>query len=1042
MEYRRLFDFLRARFDVADEPREAVLRATGAYRGKPYSLVYFDCTEHLLEPQFDLARYQQDLLATDYYSRSGSLQWNMYLYLLCEREAYERLLVSQTMQQIESDKVFARKFIRTPDDLIRQINEATTPSSGGQGAPERDLSVQWIDKLRDNGLDGVFMKREGYNRAVEAYLAGSPVTQREGNAGEQAEEASVDVSFVKTLSVKKQWRCFQPQPFQFGAVNLIQGPNGSGKTSLLEAIELCICGVSYRNQDQEEPEGTIEVLFEGQGSPQAYEPSNALLFRKRDGRWYKNYYMRGNNLFIGFNRFNFYDTDSGARLIRPGESDKSLQDAIAGLLIGETANMIQERAERFLDLFQGRKAAFEKLISEVSARTSQTEDELRRIAVPEVDQTPLRDAFMLQLRQSCWKTEVSSQSREALDLLSNDIDQVVLRLEACLAEVAWLREVSWGTLREERDKLAEARAHSNEMDEELETLHRSIGEIAAALEPLGQQHDLFRRLEPYIVDEEAFQLAGLGKRITDLEELLARLRDAWAFASTMDLSQYEDMAQVLTSYRDALAGQIDQVQTQHREVDLRIRTVQNATEQLRRLLSEIRAKANELVELQPDRTDCPVCRAQYVRGELARRLGEDQATEDLRSLTELLNTRTSMDALLSKLTTQHEDVSRITYALSLTGTHIESLTVRDAVGILKAIPAQIRESETSVASLHALRTRLETRRLIESELVVIVESFNAMGISIDLGLSHREELQAKKHGLEDQFLHLTRERTNYEEQLRGKESAKQALVRSTVPDLTDPVSAEAVIDQRYEQINRAVGLTDQVGAKMDLNRAETLDQILLQAKSVKLSCQNLARSVRSASDESRLNELRQRIQRDKDELSKLTQQHQLAQKACDVLNDILTVDNKDKYLAVFFEAHKLGILEIFTSIHAPKEFTDIEFQHEGQPGIRLVTAFGNAKRKLSQISTGQRSAFALSIFLALNGLLKTGPPLIFLDDPVAHVDDLNTLSFMDYLRRLVIQGERQVFFATANPKLANLFKRKFDFLGGANCQVIELPRRL
>jgi len=56
--------------------------------------------------------------------------------------------------------------------------------------------------------------------------------------------------------------------------------------------------------------------------------------------------------------------------------------------------------------------------------------------------------------------------------------------------------------------------------------------------------------------------------------------------------------------------------------------------------------------------------------------------------------------------------------------------------------------------------------------------------------------------------------------------------------------------------------------------------------------------------------------------------------------------------------------------------------------------------------------------------------LIF-DDPVAQVDDLNILSFFDTLRELVLEGERQVFFATANTRVANFFARKFDFLGQA-----------
>jgi hypothetical protein len=59
--------------------------------------------------------------------------------------------------------------------------------------------------------------------------------------------------------------------------------------------------------------------------------------------------------------------------------------------------------------------------------------------------------------------------------------------------------------------------------------------------------------------------------------------------------------------------------------------------------------------------------------------------------------------------------------------------------------------------------------------------------------------------------------------------------------------------------------------------------------------------------------------------------------------------------------------------------------------------------------------------------------------PIAHVDDLNALSFLDYLREVAVRGKRQIFFATANDKLATLIERKFDFLG-ADFKKIALNR--
>ena len=84
---------------------------------------------------------------------------------------------------------------------------------------------------------------------------------------------------------------------------------------------------------------------------------------------------------------------------------------------------------------------------------------------------------------------------------------------------------------------------------------------------------------------------------------------------------------------------------------------------------------------------------------------------------------------------------------------------------------------------------------------------------------------------------------------------------------------------------------------------------------------------------------------------------------------------------------------------------------------------------LEEMSSGQRAAYALSLFLAMNERLRTGPKVIIFDDPVAHVDDINILSLFDHLRDIALTGRRQIFFATADAKIGGLFGRKFRFLG-------------
>ena len=84
------------------------------------------------------------------------------------------------------------------------------------------------------------------------------------------------------------------------------------------------------------------------------------------------------------------------------------------------------------------------------------------------------------------------------------------------------------------------------------------------------------------------------------------------------------------------------------------------------------------------------------------------------------------------------------------------------------------------------------------------------------------------------------------------------------------------------------------------------------------------------------------------------------------------------------------------SIHAPREFSKIQILEDD---VMLVRKNGSTA-SLRQLSTGQRTALAISVFLVMNSMLRNGPRLLIFDDPVTYVDDLNLLSFLDHLREL------------------------------------------
>ena len=66
--------------------------------------------------------------------------------------------------------------------------------------------------------------------------------------------------------------------------------------------------------------------------------------------------------------------------------------------------------------------------------------------------------------------------------------------------------------------------------------------------------------------------------------------------------------------------------------------------------------------------------------------------------------------------------------------------------------------------------------------------------------------------------------------------------------------------------------------------------------------------------------------------------------------------------------------------------------------------------------------------MSMNMSLKNGPPFFIFDDPITYIDDLNILSFLDYLQTVALKGDRQILFATASNKISTLLQKKMDFM--------------
>lgn len=134
------------------------------------------------------------------------------------------------------------------------------------------------------------------------------------------------------------------------------------------------------------------------------------------------------------------------------------------------------------------------------------------------------------------------------------------------------------------------------------------------------------------------------------------------------------------------------------------------------------------------------------------------------------------------------------------------------------------------------------------------------------------------------------------------------------------------------------------------------------------------------------------------------------------------LQSREKYAKDFVSENIRHISNIFLNLHSPREFSELRLDKNDQ----LVAIRKKEEVPVYKLSTGQKTAVALSVFFKMNLSTENAPEIIMLDEPVSNIDDMNILAMLDFLREIALTTNRQIFFTTANHNVAKLFRRKFS----------------
>lgn len=999
-----------------------IYQSTEMYNDTPISINYFDFSQQIPETLEEIQKYHDDYILPSYYKESGSIQWNYYIYFIFDDT--EKKISNDVLNLVEKNKDYARKIIFNKKEFEGFLNENITDFYNHTELIGSDLIGEWRSKLDDNNLSMVYKEEIPKSRIVDELLALKEEETKKNKKQKKTSYKNIkfptnDHAFIDSVHLGDYRTYPEKREFNFGVVNLIHGVNGAGKTSLLEAIELVTCGKTFRNQKGDEPSAdSLRLRFP---SKEFTVPKDNAELQERDKQWYGSVITWGNKLYESFNKFNFYNADAAYNI----SGEKDIADTIKNLVLGKEVAFYEKRVKESLEKFISEQRRLNKESEKLKPKILEAKQEIEALNKSTVGVDELQDKLLASLRALGWKK--NSLYNDKLDL--DDMFLEIAQLKENISNIQKLSEFTglynlgnfdteYKIFVDDYAKLNDSLSRVREVEEKKKVFFKGIEETNKKIANL-------QKLAEWLNVDNISQLSGLDERLSELKKKYIRLESLMCdIPPSEEMKKYLNMEESFLSFLSKLTSTTEKLKETRNKNLKDLKYLEDSIGTLNTYKSNLQDYVFKILTLSDSKTQCPVCRSSFSEDELKKLV--DNITLRIDSIEEIQSLKKDIETLNNQIEASEKD-SRIINILIKVGKELLpnmdfSITAGKVI-IEKVLEHQevLKKQKFDIENLEKQKQHFLSIGITEIEYSKFINNYNER-YSKEFGSLSEESLQKIKKLYLLELLSQEDTLKNFDEKIDAEEriiaklkldykvsfEEHQELLQYFTVRKNKLLSLQKEKDSMNLYINpQQMQIEYIVSEVSELSViAKQLSDILIQNKKSSLAVESLQKKV---DDDEKRNKV---INENLDKLND----------AIDVLEKLESVEQR---LFDFFIDNTEGILDVFMSIHAPKEFDGLKFDD----GIQLKRIGSQSYDSTTKISTGQRSALALSIFLTMNKNAKNAPKYILFDDPVSDIDDINILAFFDFLREISISGERQIFFATASSKIANLFKKKFDFLG-------------
>ncbi|SFP99496.1 AAA family ATPase [Variovorax sp. 770b2] len=1027
---------LESKFSNVDELAEGVFRSIRRSKGKDVAAYIFDLNGKLPDTEARLSLYLDDVLGHAYFDEKASadLRWNNYLYFVLENNLENSQALVNAKIRIEADRAYARKYVICEADFDQTLEQLDSVASSPNIVANGDVIQVWANKLSNAGLQIVLDTDRTIADTVRIICSSAPKRSNRSTKVSGMDKSSLLVSsHLKNIDLSK-FRTFpkKTEPIRLGRANLIFGANGVGKTSLLEGIEFLFCGANRRSSGDQYLKVNATLAS---GSEIATASSQVLTdFKTRQRLWYGgDDASRRNNLPNQFARFNFLNTDAAAELsILPDTDEGGVQsntNSLAELLSGHEATLLWRRIESVCKSLMDSKR-----LTDAERAAQVAEKKAKELELETLELTPTQSgaAFAIltrDLKRLGWRTSIDK--KEDVDRALADHLAELTSLLGVVRQLDWLDEpITMPLLEQNAKTLLQGLEKVRALNWDIEATERSRRISVSRWLELQAAEQEIREISAEAAEDLVKQTIELESVERGLGVMLKPISSLPESYSLENLAGFHELT--ISVAKEKIVLRLTQARISTTETARRLSEVSARQTMLADLLTQLRNLALATVEHTHSADVCPVCGSQFKAGELLSRIESLAASHSESQGLEL-------QRQLSTLKNECENFNALEVQVDRLGAFLEALQIRsDKTLVVEAI-----RLASSYKAQHQDFTRLQ------SELKSRISSYEKNGLTLEK-LIRLCSIERDENYLKEAFsLDLAAELVRIRELLQNSGEVLNAL-NSSIADTEDEMN-EVLFQMGLNNISISDAI--EIGSSRERAILAALEGCVLAKNSLEISdltdIRDLHISLEAAilSVESvlsllevellsgaKLLTLRSAISQLKASLSEKSTISLRLVNAIEALREVLENHSLDTATRDMIIATHSVADKIFGRIHSP-----MEYRIAPDPKEPLARRDNGGPISLAKVSTGQRAAYALSIFLAMNAQLKNGPKVLLLDDPISHIDDFNALSFLDYLRNLVIHSNRQVFFATADEKIAGLFAHKFGFLGD-ELHTLELSR--